>query len=73
MGACISSSNPGIELSEEDKQMHRDAEKALKEVRRTSCSLTNSNVTSVVTGKIEDGLASQGTKFRSIASPHPVI
>ena len=31
MGACMSSSNPGIEVSEEDKRMHREAEKALKE------------------------------------------
>jgi len=53
--------------------MHRDAEKALKEVRRMSCSLANSNFTSVVTGKIEDGLASQGTRFRSITSPLPVM
>jgi hypothetical protein len=33
MGACMSSSNPGIEVSEEDKRLHREAEKALKEVR----------------------------------------
>jgi len=73
MGACMSSSNPGIEVSEEDKRMHREAEKALKEVRRMCCSLANSNLTSVVTGKIEDGLAGQGTKLRSIASPPPVM
>ena len=35
MGACMSSSNPGIEVSEEDKRLHREAEKALKEVRRS--------------------------------------
>ena len=34
MGACMSSSNPGIEVSEEDKRMHREAEKALREVGR---------------------------------------
>lgn len=34
MGACMSSSNPGIEVSEEAKQMHREAEKALREVCR---------------------------------------
>ena len=32
MGACMSSSNPGIEVSDEDKRRHREAEKALKEV-----------------------------------------
>ena len=40
----MSSSNPGIEVSEEDKRMHREAEKALKEVRRpfgVPWSLTN--------------------------------
>lgn len=51
--------------------MHREAEKALKEVRRIRCSLANSNFTSVVTGKIEDGFPSQGTKFRAIASRFP--
>lgn len=33
MGACMSSQNSGIEVSEEDKRLHREAEKALKEVR----------------------------------------
>lgn len=33
MGVCMSSSNQGIEVSEEDKRLHREAEKALKEVR----------------------------------------
>jgi len=44
MGACMSSSNPGIEVSEEAKQMHREAEKALREVGRppvARCSLNN--------------------------------
>lgn len=31
MGACMSSG--GIEVSEEDKRLHREAEKSLKEVR----------------------------------------
>ena len=35
MGACMSSSNPGIEVTEEDKRLHREAEKALKEVCRS--------------------------------------
>lgn len=33
MGACMSSPSSGIEVSEEDKRLHREAEKALKEVR----------------------------------------
>ena len=53
--------------------MHREAEKALKEVRCIRCSLANPNLTSVVTGKIEDGLTSQGRKLRSIAPPRPVM
>ena len=73
MGACMSSSNPGIEVSEDDKRMHREAEKALKEVRPICCSSANSNFTSAVTGKIEDGLTGQGTRFRSIASLLPVM
>ena len=32
MGACMSSPSAGIEISEEDKRLHRAAEKALKEV-----------------------------------------
>lgn len=32
MGACMSSPSSGIEVSEEDKRLHREAEKALKEV-----------------------------------------
>ena len=36
MGACMSSSHPGIEVSEEDKRMHREAEKALRDVGRPS-------------------------------------
>ena len=41
MGACTSSPNPWIEVSEEDKRLHREAEKALKEVRYllTQCTL----------------------------------
>lgn len=58
MGACMSSPGSGIEVSEEDKRLHREAEKALKEVSRPlglRCSLSN-----LVTGEIEDGLTSQG-------------
>lgn len=35
MGACMSAP-PGVEVSEQDKIMHREAEKQLKEVRTQS-------------------------------------
>ena len=43
----MSASNQGIDVSEEDKRMHREAEKTLKEVNRMSRPSANSNFASV--------------------------
>lgn len=63
MGACMSSSQ-GVEISEEDKRLHREAEKALKEVRSSFSvrfTVTEVGLSSFVVGEIEIGLAGQGT------------
>ena len=72
MGNCISGG--AIEVSEEDRRRHREAEKSLKEVR-IQCSplafqciyaylpsLVPSNTNdAVLSGKAKDGLTGQGT------------
>ena len=59
MGACMSSSHPGIEVSEEDKRKHREAEKALKEVRRPLCVSSSLNNLTISLRQAKSKMASQ--------------
>ena len=73
MGACMSSG--GIEVTEEDKRLHREAEKSLREVRSSmSPSLTLVSSLSLTIGEGQDGSTSQGPppwlwRFRKIHNP----
>ena len=60
MGACMSSG--GIEVSEEDKRLHREAEKSLKEVRPIIFQRSTFTDASSLypLGQAEDAEASQG-------------
>jgi hypothetical protein len=63
MGACMSSPSSGIEVSEEDKRLHREAEKALKEVCGSLSLLLLLQLTSLFPcslGEIEFGFTGQG-------------
>lgn len=59
MGACMSSG--GIEVSEEDKRLHKEAEKSLKEVRLSIGIPCKESCTDMLyLGQSEDVKASKG-------------
>lgn len=57
MGACMSSG--GIDVSEEDKRLHREAEKSLKEVRRRPVCTQETHFDGIV-GQSENVSSGQG-------------
>ena len=59
MGSCMSVP-AGLEVSEEDKMMHREAEKQLKEVRFNR-SISLYTLTPPSAGKGQDGIPGQGS------------
>ncbi len=72
MGACMSSG--AIEVSEEDKRLHREAEKSLKEVRVSLFVASKVLLISIFSGESEVSPPSQGpfTRFRGLREvDHP--
>src|ERR1700722_6137510 len=60
MGSCLSSR---VEVTEEEKMLHRGAEKSLREVRAISQNptLVYALTSAVFTGQSQDGQSGQGT------------